>query len=123
MDGNYYFISDDYNARMKFMTLTAAGEVDFCIIPKNELENYLDSEMFACLDDIMETRELEKYGLNVYRTPSDKKAWGINVSSLINSTLGYDAGNDYYAACVVNSKHEEQFAAFVDFILSNQRFL
>ncbi|MCR5683820.1 MAG: hypothetical protein K6G81_00160 [Lachnospiraceae bacterium] len=120
VDGNYYLISGDYNARMKMMTLTAAGEIDFCIIPKNELENYMESEMFASLEDVMEKTALEAYGNRLFVSPADGRAYGINVTSMINSTLGYDIGEDYYAACVINAKHKELFADFTGFILGQQ---
>ena len=119
VDASYYFVTEDYNARMKFMTLTAAKEVDFCIIPQNEIENYMDSDIFAALEDVMGADALDKYASRIYKDPVSGKAYGIDVSSMINSTLGFEAVNDYYAVCIINSPHREGFADFVDFILGN----
>ena len=114
IDADYYFLSDEYNSRMKFMTLLAAGDIDSVIIPQRIFNNYLESEAYADLSVVMGADKLAEYDSYIVRI--NGKGYALDVSAIIKSILGVDTIENYYLACISNSEHQENFTVLADYL-------
>ena len=114
VDSDFYFMTNEYNARMKFMTLTAGKTIDFVIFPANEFSNYHEANTFLQLDGFLPASQLER--LKVYEVKQDDAIYALDVTSYMNGLLGTELPTKYYVACISNSEHKELFEGFVDYI-------
>lgn len=128
LDTAYYVTSDGYNSRTRLMTYIAASEIDIMIMPESEYLSYLESGMFADLETLLSPETLASLGdLLSYRPtyhddddPSaaapaagSKTCYAVNITGMLNKLNGFDLNEDYYIACLVNSKHPDRFETAV----------
>ena len=114
LDTDYYFYGDEYNARMKFMTLIAAGDIDFVVLPLKEYRSYSESETFLSLSEVIGEEKVREY--SAYAVTENGVCYALDVSPVINKLLGVDTIEGYYLACIVNAKHKENMTALVDYL-------
>lgn len=131
LDTDFYVSTDDYNARMKLITLLAAGEIDAILLTKNELINYNNAECFSPLTEVMSSESLSRYSdYALYLTPEYKDSdpdgiiygenavYAIDVTDCIAAINGYEQIAPYYLACAVTTKHPASFEKTVDLFFS-----
>ena len=114
VDSDFYFATNEYNARMKFMTMTAGKTIDAVIFPASEFSNYFEAEAFAPLEELLGTDRLE--GLEEYRVFNEGKTYALDVTAYMNNLLGGELPVKYYVACISNSKHRDLFEHLVNYI-------
>lgn len=114
LDSDFYFAGNEYNARMKFMTLIAAGEIDSMIFPSVEFGTYIESETYSELGTVLSEETLKK--LEGYIVEYEDKRYALDVTEFIENRLTSRLTTKYYLACVANSKHKDTFEKLVDYI-------
>lgn len=135
-DRDLYFATDEYNSRMKLMTLIAAGDMDCLILPEKEAYNYGPSgallgleELYgseAAVLDIFKDKAVKmkfENGTGLDRDEGDEVEYfegyyAIDISDYICKTCGYESLNSrYFLICVSNTKHQENFKIFADYLI------
>ena len=114
LDSDYYFAGNEYNARMKFMTLIAAGDIDSMIFPAVEFGNYFEAATYAELGTVLSEETLKK--LDEYIVEYEDGRYALDVTGFIENRLTAQITTKYYLACVSNSDHKENFTKLVDYI-------
>ena len=114
VDSDFYFSTNEYNARMKFLTMIAGKTIDFVIFPSSEFGNYHEAEAFAQLEEILPAAQLERLG--VYAVKQEGHTYALDVTAYMNKLLGGELPTKYYVACISNSEHTELFERFIDYI-------
>lgn len=117
LDSDFYFAGNDYNARMKFMTMIAAGGIDSAIFPSAEFGNYLEGEAYAELSTVLAPQTLEK--LDKYVIRAEGGEYALDITEFIENRLAAQLTSKYYIACISNSKHRDNFEKLVEYIFGN----
>lgn len=136
-DTDYYLSTDEYNTRMKFSTLIAAGQIDCVILPLSELQADVNSGLALNLNDEL-PRELllqaQKSGLLIEVTPRETDAamseeiiaaqgisspYALDVTSMVGTLSGYEPRSRYAMIILVNSKHIGNGIEFMRYVVSN----
>lgn len=121
LDRDYYMSLDDYNARMRFMTLLAAGDIDFVVIPENEIGSYSESGMYADLGAYLDADTLAALDgklLNMVDSESGETfIGGINISESLEKINGYEFNMDYYLVMTVNTKNADNLRTVMSLFL------
>ncbi|MCR5323579.1 MAG: hypothetical protein K6E85_09955 [Lachnospiraceae bacterium] len=113
-DSDFYFAGNEYNSRMKFMTMIAGGNIDDAIFPASEFGNYLEAEAYTDLSAILSSHAIEK--LEGYIIRDGDVMYALDVTEFIAGRLQAQLAAKYYLACISNSKHKENFEKLVEYI-------
>ena len=114
IDTAFYYISNEYNSRMKFVTYISGATIDAAIFPSSEFTNYLDSEAYADLETVLDKSVLDKLEPYWIRGPQNNKIYALDVTEYISRALETEVTAKYYVACIANSKNMERFEGLVE---------
>ena len=114
LDSDFYFVSNDYNLRMKLMTMIAGKDIDFIILPEGEFKLYMDSDIFADLSTVLTGERLKE--LEAYRVEFEGVPYALDITGVVSKILGVEILEKYYVGCIVNSDRQERFDAFVEYL-------
>ena len=107
IDTGYLFAGNDYNERLKFVTVSAAAQIDFVVLPESEFVSYMESNAFLKLSEIFSDDELVKY--KDFIVDYKGNAYGLDLTTYIHDEVGFDTSARYLLVCMVNSKNKENY--------------
>lgn len=122
IDYDYYVSADSYSARMKLVTILAAGDIDCLIMPSYEISNYTESDLIEDLRNVLPDElipEVSQIPTFAHPETGETVYAGIDITESLKNLTGYEIPTKYYIVSVSNSKRSEHFAEVVRLFLES----